>query len=381
MAIENPVMWAVLVVLAATVFGLGLVLLRRRTPVVSPPDPTLGLLQQQVSRLAEQINQLGAQIPRDVGTSLSQLTGQMAARLSENAQALQKASADTGKLIADINLRLGELRQSSQEILALGQDVRGLQQIFQAPKIRGGLGEMSLGSLLQQVFPAGHFALQHAFRDGLIVDAVLRLPGGLVPIDSKFPLAGFRLILEAPAAERERARRAFGRDVRRHIDDIAGKYIRPSEGTLDFALMYVPAENVFYELIARDEADAEGDDLSAYAQKRRVLPVSPNSIYAYLQAIAYGLMGLRIEERAREILKGLQQLGGDFGTFKAAFDLGLRHFKNAQNAFSEAGDRADRLGDKIQQYARVAQEPPGDEAVAPPAVQSEERVHARQADR
>ena len=380
MAIENPVMLAVVVALAATVFGLGLALLRRRTPVVSPPDPTLGLLQQQVSRLAEQINLLGAQIPRDVGTSLSQLTGQMATRLSENAQALQKGSADTGKLIADINVRLGELRQSSQEILALGQDVRGLQQIFQAPKIRGGLGEMSLGSILQQVFPADHFALQHAFRDGLIVDAVLRLPGGLIPIDSKFPLAGFRQILEAPPAERERARRAFGRDVRRHIDDIAGKYIRPAEGTLDIALMYVPAENVFYELIARDEGDAGGDDLNAYAQKRRVLPVSPNSIYAYLQAIAYGLMGLRIEKRAREILKGLQQLGGDFGIFRDSFDLGLRHLKNAQNALSDADERAGRLGDKIQRYASVAQEAPAKEAVAPPAVQIEDLFQARRAD-
>src|SRR5688572_1381997 len=104
MAIENPAMWAVLLVLAATVFGLGLALLRLRAPVVSTPDPTLGLLQQQVSRLAEQINLLGAQIPRDVGTSLSQLTGQMATRLAENAQALQKGSADTGKLIADINV-------------------------------------------------------------------------------------------------------------------------------------------------------------------------------------------------------------------------------------------------------------------------------------
>jgi DNA recombination protein RmuC len=381
MAIENPAMWAVLGALAAAVLGLVVALLRRKAPPVMSPDPTLGLLQQQVSRLAEQINLLGAQIPRDVGSSLSQLTGQMATRLSENAQALQKGSADTGKLIADINVRLGELRQSSQEILALGQDVRGLQQIFQAPKIRGGLGEMSLGSILQQVFPADHFALQHAFRDGLIVDAVLRLPGGLIPIDSKFPLAGFRQILEASPAERERARRAFGRDVRRHIDDIAGKYIRPAEGTLDIALMYVPAENVFYELIARDEGDAGGDDLNAYAQKRRVLPVSPNSIYAYLQAIAYGLMGLRIEKRAREILKGLQQLGGDFGIFRDAFDLGLRHLKNAQNALADADERAGRLGDKIQRYASVAQEAPAEEAVAPPAVQTEDLFQARRADR
>lgn len=381
MAIENPAVWAVLVVLAAAVIVLGLALLRRRPPIAAAPDPTLGLLQQQVSRLAEQIAQLGSQIPKEVGASLSQLTGQLAARLSENAQALQKASADTGKLIADINLRLGELRQSSQEILSLGQDIRGLQQIFQAPKIRGGLGEMSLGALLQQVFPAEHFVLQHAFQDGLTVDAVLRLPGGLVPIDSKFPLAAFRLLIDAPADQRDRARRAFGRDVRKHVDDIADKYIRPSEGTLDFALMYIPAENIFYELIARDEASAGDDDINAYAQKRRVIPVSPNSIYAYLQAIAYGLMGLRIEQRAREILKGLQQLGGDFGIFRDAFDLGLKHLKNAQNAFADAGERAGKLGDKIQQFATVAQEPRRDETITPPPVQAEDRFQARRLDR
>lgn len=381
MAIENPAVWAVLVVLAAAVIVLGLELLRRKPPIAAASDPTLGLLQQQVSRLAEQIAQLGSQIPKEVGASLSQLTGQMAARLSENAQALQKASADTGKLIADINLRLGELRQSSQEILSLGQDIRGLQQIFQAPKIRGGLGEMSLGALLQQVFPAEHFTLQHAFQDGLTVDAVLRLPGGLVPIDSKFPLAAFRLLVDAPADQRDRARRAFGRDVRKHVDDIADKYIRPSEGTLDFALMYIPAESIFYELIARDEASAGDDDINAYAQKRRVIPVSPNSIYAYLQAIAYGLMGLRIEQRAREILKGLQQLGGDFGIFRDAFDLGLKHLKNAQNAFGDAGERAGKLGDKIQQFATVALEPRRDETISPPPVQAEDRFQARRQDR
>ena len=381
MAIENPAVWALLVVLAAAVIVLGLALLRRQAPLAAPPDPTLGLLQQQVSRLTEQIAQIGSQIPREVGASLTQLTGQMASRLSENAQALQKASADTGKLIADINVRLGELRQSSQEILSLGQDIRGLQQIFQAPKIRGGLGEMSLGALLQQVFPAEHFALQHAFKDGLTVDAVLRLPGGMVPIDSKFPLAGFRQILEAPADQRERARRVFTRDVRRHIDDIADKYIRPSEGTLDFALMYIPAENVFYELIARDEGTSEDEDLNVYAQKRRVLPVSPNSLYAYVQAIAYGLMGLRIEQRAREILKGLQQLGGDFGIFRDAFGLGLKHLKNAQSAFSDADERADRLGDKIQRFASVAQATPADEALSSPPLQAEESFQTRRAER
>src|SRR5207247_11473410 len=131
------------------------------------------------------------------------------------------------------------------------------------------------------------------FLRGQTVDAGLRLPGGLVPIDSKFPLAAFRQRQAASDPEqKDRARRQFGRDVRRHIDDIASKYLRPSEGTLDFALMYIPAESVFYEVIARDAAAGE-EDVNAHAVKRHVIPVSPNSIYAYLQAVAYGLMALR----------------------------------------------------------------------------------------
>src|SRR3989442_7466092 len=381
MAIENPLVIAVLAVLVAAVIVLGLALLRRAPRAAPGADPVVVLLQHEISRLAQQISQIGAQIPRDVGVSLHQVTGQMAQRLSENAQAVQKASADTGRLIADINLRLGELGRSSQEILSLGQDIRGLQQIFQAPKIRGGLGEIALGSLLQQIFPTEHFALQHAFLDGQTVDAVLRLPGGLVPIDSKFPLAAFREMLDASAPEqKDRARRQFGRDVRRHIDDIASKYLRPSEGTLDFALMYIPAESVFYDLIARDEAAGE-DDISAYPQKRRVIPVSPNSIYAYLQAIAYGLMGLRIQQRARELLKGLQQLNGDFGLFHESFKKAQRHLNNAQSAFVEAGERAERLGDRLQQFASVAAEPSTDKEIASGVAPTEERFQTRSLER
>ncbi len=377
MALDHPEVLAVFAVLAAAVIVLALALLRRTARAVPGPDPVIALLQQEIARLAQQVAQVGSQIPKDVGDSLQQLTGQMAQRLSENASSLQKASADTGRLIADINHRLGELGRSSQEILALGQDIRGLQQIFQAPKIRGGLGEIALGSLLQQIFPAEHFTLQHAFQDGQTVDAVLRLPGGMVPIDSKFPLAGFRQMLEASAPEqKDRARRQFSREVRKHIDDIAEKYLRPSEGTLDFALMYIPAENIFYELITHDAAAGE-DDISAYALKRRVIPVSPNSIYAYLQAIAYGLMGLRIEQRAREILKGLQQLQGDFGTFREAFELGLKHLRNAQANFGDADKLSEKLGDKIRQFASVAEQPAGDETLPTGPVHAEDRFKTR----
>ena len=377
MAIENPALLAVTALLAAAAIVLGLALLRRAPRVAPGPDPTVVFLQQEIGRLAGQVAQIGAQIPRDVGVSLQQITGQMSQRLSENARSLQKASADTGRLIADINHRLGELGRSSQEILALGQDIRGLQQIFQAPKIRGGLGEIALASLLQQIFPAEQFTLQYSFQDGQTVDAVLRMPGGMVPIDSKFPLAGFRQMLDASAPEqKDRARRQFAREVRKHIDDIAEKYLRPSEGTLDIALMYIPAENIFYELITRSEEAGE-EDISAYALKRRVIPVSPNSIYAYPQAVAYGLMGLRIEQRGREILKGLQQLNGNFVIFGDSFKKAQRHLLNAQSAFDEAGQHAGRLGDRLQQFASLAETPAGDEPLPAGPVHAEDRFRTR----
>jgi DNA recombination protein RmuC len=365
MGIDTAAVLAVLALLALGLVIIGMALLKRAsTPPATAVDPSIPLLQQQLIRVAEQVASLSSQVPREVGAALTELTGQMTARLSENSQSLQKAAADTSRLIADVNVRLGELGTSSQQILDLGQEVRSLQQIFQAPKIRGGLGETSLGSLLQQIFPSDHFALQHAFQNGEIVDAVVKLPGGLVPIDSKFPLAGFRSILDSASDElRLKARKSFARDVRRHVEDIAVKYIRPAEGTLDFALMYVPAENVYYETIIRETDEGGEESISSSALRRRVIPVSPNSLYAYLQAIAFGLMGLRIEDRAREILRNLQQLHGDFGVFQEAHALGQKHLKNAQAAFSDAGDRAGRIAFQVEQFVRVAEAKP----VPPPA--------------
>ena len=350
-----------LLLLAAAALGLAAAwIVTRRPAAAPPPDPGLALLQQQVTRIGEQLASINESVPREIGAAMGPLLGQVGTRLAESAQAVQKVGTDTGKLIADINHRLGELGKSSQQILELGQDIRGLQQIFQAPKTRGALGELSLNALLEETFSAEQVQLQAEFKSGDRVDALLRLPGGSVPIDSKFPLAAFRSISEAGGeADRARALRAFGRDVRKHVDDIASKYIRPAEGTLDFALMYVPAESVFYEIVVRSEGG--DDDLNAYALKRRVIPVSPNSLYAYLQAIAFGLMGMRIEQRTRDILRGLQQLQGDLGQVRDAFDLGSKHLRNAQTAFGDAGEKFERVASQVGQFARAVEAAPDSE--------------------
>jgi len=247
-------------------------------------------------------------------------------------------------VVGEVQKGLGELREAASKVYEVGRDVASLHDILRAPKLRGGLGEFLLGDLLAQVLPPAHFTLQHAFRSGERVDAVVRLGGGLVPVDAKFPLEDFRRLLEAADDdERTRARKAFVARVRRHIDDIATKYVLPDEDTYDFALMYIPAENVYYETIIRDEEPG----LAGYAISRKVIPVSPNCFYAYLQAIALGLRGLRIEGRAEEVMGLLARLGGDLDRLKEDFRLVGKHLNNAAAAHAAAERRIERLGGKL----------------------------------
>jgi DNA recombination protein RmuC len=213
--------------------------------------------------------------------------------------------------------------------------------------LRGGLGEFFLEDLLAQTLPANHFTMQHAFSSGEKVDAAIRLGSSLVPVDAKFPLENFKRILEAGSDDEQgRAKRQFAADVRKHIDAIAAKYILPDEGTYDFALMYIPAENVYYETIIKDEALGDRN-LSQYALSKRVIPVSPNSFYAYLQAIVLGLKGMRIEERATEILHYLSRLQGDFAKFRDDFAVLGKHLGHAHASFQASEKRLEKFAQKL----------------------------------
>jgi len=230
----------------------------------------------------------------------------------------------------------------------VGKDIASLQDILRAPKLRGGLGEFLLGDLLGQILPPEHFATQFTFSNGEKVDAAIKLGGSFVPVDAKFPLENFKRMLEGHTEEEKgRARRQFVADVKKHIDSIASKYILPDEGTYDFALMYIPAENVYYETIIKDDVLGGERSISQYALSKKVIPVSPNCFYAYLQAIVMGLKGMKIEERAKEILQVLSRLEGDLARFKDEFNLLGRHLGHAQSSFQGAEKRLDRFTQKL----------------------------------
>jgi DNA recombination protein RmuC len=322
----------------------------------------LGLLQQQLDALRGQLGTGLAGQSNALAQQLALLTTQVNDRLRESLDVVQRSQASVGerldntaRVVGDVQRGLGELREATAKVFEVGRSVNQLHDILRAPKLRGGLGELLLGDLLGQVLPAEHVVLQHGFRSGERVDAAIRLGDGLVPIDAKFPLEDFRRMLEATDDDgRARARKAFVARVRKHVDDVAAKYVLPDEGTYDFALMYIPAENVFYEAIVRDE----GRELTDYALAKKVIPVSPGTLYAYLQAIALGLRGLRIEAQAREVVEQLGRLTGDLGRLRDDMRLVGKHLGNAQQCFGSA----ERRLDKFEQRLAIAT---GDESPAP----------------
>jgi DNA recombination protein RmuC len=211
------------------------------------------------------------------------------------------------------------------------------------------MGEFFLGDLLAQVFPPASFTLQHKFKSGEKVDAAIRVGPSLVPVDAKFPLENFKKYIQEPESkEKDQLQRKFIADVKKHIDDIASKYILPDEGTYDFALMYIPAENIYYETIIKDESFGEERSVHAHALARRVIPVSPNSFYAYLQIIVFGIKGMEIEKSAKEIYQTLTRLRGDLARFRGDFEVLGTHLTNAKSRFEEAEKRLDKFSDRLE---------------------------------
>ncbi len=248
-------------------------------------------------------------------------------------------------IFGNVQKQLGELTEKTKDIQEVGKNISNLQELLRAPKFRGGFGELLLERLLTDILPRENYSLQHRFRNGEIVDAVIRIGENLVPIDSKFPLEDFKRILSSESEEEQAAlRRQFTRTIKRHIDNVT-KYILPDENTFDFALMYIPAENIYYETIIRD---TEESGTFSYSLEKKVVPVSPNSFYAYLQVIVQGLKGLHFEKAAGEILGYVRRLQSDLDDFQLDYETIGGHIRHAANKYDEASRKLARFGDKLQ---------------------------------
>lgn len=249
-------------------------------------------------------------------------------RLNEQNRNFNERLDNATSVISQVQRNIGEFSE-------IGRSMKDLQEFLNSPKLRGNLGEQVLKELLKQFLPSQTYKLQYPFKSGEKVDAVVLTSGGLIPIDSKFPMENFRKMSEDKQYKKE-----FEKDVKKHIDDISRKYILTAEGTIDYALMYIPSEAVYYEIV-------NNESLFEYGGEKRVLPVSPTTFYAYLKAILMSFEGQKIEKQAKEILISLRSIKKDFEKTGENLNILQKHLTNAYNMMNNVFSSFNTLGQKI----------------------------------
>jgi len=263
-------------------------------------NESLKNLQEQVDRLRVEISQ-----------NLQNTTGQINLRLDKAAE-----------FISTVSEKIGGLTETAKRVIELTEDIKKLEDLLKPPKLRGKIGETFLENLLKQILPSENYELQYRFKSGIQVDAVIKIGEYLCPVDAKFPLESFNKMLEAKdEKEHDYYKKNFVRACKEHIDKIT-KYILPNEKTFDFALMYIPAENVYYETIINDE-------IFNHSLQKKVIPVSPNTFYLYLMVIAYGLKGLKIEEKAKMIISGLTNIKNITSEIRDTFNTARKQLNDS----------------------------------------------------
>ncbi len=279
-----------------------------------------------------------ASLPQD--TTLLEWLKSMDKRLDSNSQQLNTRLDNAARVISAVQKNIGEMSE-------IGRSMKDLQDLLKSPKMRGNIGEQVLKQLLGQMLPKSSFYLQYSFKSGSIVDAAIKTEAGIIPIDSKFPLENFRKMSAAESeADKKMSEKEFVSDVKKHIDAIASKYILTNEGTIDYALMYIPSEAVYYEIV-------NNSTLYDYASHKRVLPVSPMTFYAYLRSILIGFEGQKITEQAQEILAGIRSIQKDYENVSEGIDTLGKHITNSYNMMTNVQTGFGKLGVKIKSTASL----------------------------
>lgn len=315
-----------------------------------------GRLQRQEEAFRQEMAGLRQETQSTMSAQVGHVVQAFNQQLTDVRTALQKGLADAGQLTSQAQTTVGErLSETAQLVAAVREQLGGLQEagrelrstsrtlesVLTGARTRGALGEVALERLLADALPQETYTLQYRFRSGGVVDAAVKLGDRVLPIDSKFPLDAYRRLIEAGEDDvREQARREFARAVRKHAEDIAEKYLLPSEGTLEVAFLFLASEGVYQELLAT--TDSKGS-LADDCRSKKVIPVSPNTLYAYLMVILMGLRGLQVEENARALLGNLAGLQTDLQAYAEVHGRLGTHLKNAVQSYQETSAKLEKL--------------------------------------
>ncbi|MBI2025970.1 MAG: DNA recombination protein RmuC [Candidatus Levybacteria bacterium] len=267
--------------------------------------------------------------------SINSSSSNMVKTLQENSRQLNERLEKTASVIQDVEKEVGQMSE-------IGRSMRELQEFLKSPKLRGNIGEQVLKDLITQMFPKSSFYLQYAFKSGDKVDAAIKTDAGILPIDSKFPMENFVKMIKFPTKNTEYLsfQKEFIKDLKKHIETISQKYILPSEGTMDFALMYIPSESVYYEVVNLPE-------VLDYARKLRVYLVSPSTLYAHLQTILLSFEGRKIESTSKELFALLRNILIDFEKVEENLNILGKHINNSYSQFSNVSSGFSNLGNKM----------------------------------
>jgi len=268
---------------------------------------------------------------------MSEMSRRLDARLGESAQAMQAQFHESARIVREVSEKLAGLHETNKQVVGFAKELEKLQNILKNPKQRGVLGEYYLEAVLKNVLPPGIFKMQYAFRDGAVVDAAIFIQDKIIPIDSKFSLENYNRILGArDEGERKRFEEVLRQDLKMRIDETA-KYVRPHEGTMDFAFMFIPSEALFYDLLINKVGSVTARDLIEYAMREKhVVIVSPTSFFAYLQTVLQGLRALQIEESAKEIRQRVEELGRHLVSYETYLKKLGTHLTTAVSAYNQA---------------------------------------------
>jgi DNA recombination protein RmuC len=304
------------------------------------------LLAAQTQATSAQISQVAQSLTAQLGQVTQQVQSGMAS-VGTMASSAQKAVSErleaSTKMLSTLHQQIGEMQQAGVELSSAAKQI---ETVLGGAKTRGTLGEIALDRILADTLPRASYETQFRFSTGEIVDAIVRLNDKILPIDSKFPLDGYRRLLELG----EESRKEFAQAVRGHADAIAKKYILPAEDTLDIALMFVPSEGVYYELLR--SVDGKGTPVDEYCRTRCVVPVSPSTLFAHLKIIFLGLRGMQIEENAKRLLANISGLSKHLDNFGEVYEKLGTHLRNAQQSYADADRKLDRAKASLEELAQ-----------------------------
>lgn len=272
---------------------------------------------------------------------LKQLGQQVQVSTQSVDQKLSKNMEMFNNRLDNASLLMSQVQKSIGEFSEIGRSMQDLQEILQSPKLRGNMGEHILKELLIQYFPENSYAFQYIFKNGEKVDAVIKTTQGMIPIDAKFPFENFRKLMECESKdERVRIQKDFEKDVKKHIQDISQKYIVVGEGTVDYAIMYIPSEAIYYEIV-------NSGILCDFAAHKRILPVSPMSFYAYMKSILMSFEGQKIQSQTKEILTTLRSIKKDYEKTDEALSVLQKHVSNSYNQLTNVSKIFSGIGQKL----------------------------------